>query len=161
MNAPDILKYGQSFLQRTLDGLPLTDWEQGGVCGVWSVKDIMAHLISYELMLIDVLNGFLGGGDTPTLTRMGELGSQNFNDAEVAARRSKTAQEVLAEMNASYDRVMALAKQIPAETWRQAGTLPWYGNEYSLDDYIVYTFYGHKREHGAQIAAFKDTLRAG
>ncbi len=39
------------------------------------------------------------------------------------------------------------------------GTLPWYGMEYALDDFIVYTFYGHKREHSAQIAAFGDLLR--
>jgi hypothetical protein len=31
--------------------------------------------------------------------------------------------------------------------------------EYSLDDYIVYSSYGHKREHGAQINVFKDTLK--
>jgi hypothetical protein len=27
-----------------------------------------------------------------------------------------------------------------------------------LDDFIVYTYYGHKREHAAQIAAFRDRL---
>ena len=31
-------------------------------------------------------------------------------------------------------------------------------SEYSLEDFIVYTFYGHKREHSAQIAAFRDRL---
>ena len=49
--------------------------------------------------------------------------------------------------------------RIPPDTWRQNGTLPWYGAEYSLDDFIVYTFYGHKREHTAQINVFKDTLK--
>ena len=42
--------------------------------------------------------------------------------------------------------------------FRENGTLPWYGAEYSLDDFIVYTYYGHKREHAAQIAAFRDHL---
>jgi len=31
--------------------------------------------------------------------------------------------------------------------------------DYALDDFIVYTNYGHKREHSAQIAAFRDGLR--
>ena len=44
----------------------------------------------------------------------------------------------------------------PAE--HQAGTLPWYGMAYSLDDVLVYMYYGHKREHSAQIAAFRDRL---
>jgi proline iminopeptidase len=28
--------------------------------------------------------------------------------------------------------------------------------EYALDDFIVYNYYGHKREHSAQIAVFRD-----
>ena len=29
---------------------------------------------------------------------------------------------------------------------------------YALDDVLVYMYYGHKREHSAQIAAFRDRL---
>jgi hypothetical protein len=31
--------------------------------------------------------------------------------------------------------------------------------DYSLDDFIVYTYYGHQREHAAQTAAFRDRIR--
>ncbi len=48
--------------------------------------------------------------------------------------------------------------RIPSETLRQNGTLPWYGMAYALDDFLVYAYYGHKREHSAQIAAFRDRL---
>ncbi len=57
-----------------------------------------------------------------------------------------------------YPQAMSLIVQIPVETLRQAGTLPWYGMDYSLDDVLVYMYYGHKREHSAQIAAFRDRL---
>ena len=40
-----------------------------------------------------------------------------------------------------------------AETWRQIGAIPWYGPEYSLDDFVVYNIYGHKREHDPQLSA--------
>ena len=46
-----------------------------------------------------------------------------------------------------------------AKCKRNKRSFPWYGKEYALDDFIVYTFYGHKREHSAQIAAFRDLLR--
>jgi hypothetical protein len=39
------------------------------------------------------------------------------------------------------------------------GTSPWYGADYALDDLIVYMNYAHKREHCAQIRAFR--LRIG
>ena len=54
---------------------------------------------------------------------------------------------------------MELIGRIPAETLRQSGTIPWYGAEYALDDLIVYLYYGHKREHAAQIAAFRDRMK--
>jgi hypothetical protein len=46
---------------------------------------------------------------------------------------------VLAGYNDTYAHALALAAQIPAETFRQAGALPWYGAEYDLDDFITYT----------------------
>jgi hypothetical protein len=158
MNARDVLKYGHQTVLNTLDGLPKTEWETPGVCGYWSVKDIIAHLASYEHMLVDVLNRFLDSGPTPYLDKMGALGPLGFNDAEVGSRQDKTIADVLAEFNDTHAQTMALAARIPAETYRQNGTLPWYGAEYDLDDFIVYTFYGHKREHSAQIAVFCDQL---
>src|SRR2546429_52353 len=73
-------------------------------------------------------------------------------------RKRRSMREVLDEFNDTHAQVMSLAAQMRPETFRQTGTLPWYGMDYALDDFIVYTFYGHKREHSAQIAAFRDLL---
>ena len=157
MNAVDVLRYGHGTVLATLDGLPPAEWTTPGVCGVWSVKDIVAHLASYELALVDVLTSLGDGGPTPTLDRFKDPAG-DFNDAEVAARRHRSADEVLAEYTAAHERTMALIRRIPEETRSRPGTLPWYGAEYALDDFVVYTFYGHKREHSAQIAVFRDRL---
>jgi hypothetical protein len=157
MNAVDILKYGHQTLLQATDGFPEGDWETAGACGVWSVKDIIAHLASYEEVLVDILSTFIGKHDTPYLGRFIELGGQ-FNDTEVERRKRRTVREVLDEYNDAYAQVTSLAVQIRPELFRQAGTLPWYGMEYALDDVIVYMYYGHKREHSAQIAAFRDRL---
>jgi hypothetical protein len=157
MNASDILKYGHLTLLSTIDGLPDSEWETGGVCGVWSVKDIIAHLASYERVLVEVLSTFQNGGATPTLNAFRDPGGQ-FNDTQVALRKDTRSAAVLAEYNDTHAQVMALVEQIPVETLRQVGALPWYGSEYALDDFIVYSYYGHKREHSAQIAVFRDHL---
>ena len=157
MNASDILKYGQGTVHQAIEGLPESAWETPGACGVWSIKDIIAHLASYEHVLVDVLSTFVGGASTPYLSKFTDPGG-NLNDLEVAARKGKSVKEVLDEFNDTYAQVMSLITRIPVETFRQAGTIPWYGLEYALDDYIVYAYYGHKREHSAQIAAFRDHL---
>lgn len=157
MNATDILKYGQSTVLQTLADFPETELETAGACGIWSVKDIIAHLASYERVLVDILTTFNGGGPTPVLNAFIEQGNQ-FNDIEVSRRKAKTKQDILAEFNDTNAQVMSLMSNIPAEMLCQTGTLPWYGMSYALDDVIVYMYYGHKREHSAQIAAFRDTL---
>lgn len=156
MNAGDILKYGHSTAMQAVAGLPDGAWETAGVCGVWSVRQIVAHLASYELVLGDVLAALAGDGPTPHLDAFREGGG--FNDAQVALREGQSPSATLAEYVAAHERVQSLAARIPAETFRQPGTLPWYGAEYALDDFIVYAFYGHKREHAAQIAVFRDRL---
>ena len=158
MNTRDVLKYGHRTLLSTLDGVPQTEWETPGVCGIWSVKNIIAHLASYELMVADVLRTFVNDEPTPHLETMGNLGPAEFNDSEVARRQAKSAADTLAEYEAAHAEVMALAAQIPAETFRQNGTIPWYGAEYDLDDFIVYINYAHKREHSAEINVFRDRL---
>jgi ketosteroid isomerase-like protein len=158
MNADAILKYGQQTVLHTLEEFPETAVDTPGACGVWSVKDILAHLASYEQVLVDVLSTFGSLQPTPYLNKFTEPAGQ-FNDTEVDVRKARTMQEILDEFNGAHAQVMSLAQEISPERFRQTGTLPWYGMEYALDDFLVYTFYGHKREHSAQIAAFGDHLR--
>jgi uncharacterized damage-inducible protein DinB len=165
MNANDVLKYGHGTVMRAIEGLDAAEWETGGVCGVWSVKHIIAHLASYELVLAEVLSAFQqhagqpsvspGSSSTPMLNAFVR---EQFNDTQVALRQNQSPAEILAEYSSAYEQVAALAAQLSDAAFRQAGTLPWYGLEYALDDFIVYAFYGHKREHCAQIAVFRDRL---
>ena len=159
MNAIDIMKYGHLWVLKHVSGLTDDQWETPNVCGIWSTKDIIAHLASFECVLEDVLGSFLGDGSTPILDQYTQTDGDRFNAIQVSQRKANSPKEVLAEYIHTQERVMELAKRIPAEKLRQAGTLPWYGMEYALDDYIVYAFYGHKREHCAQIAVFRDTLK--
>jgi uncharacterized damage-inducible protein DinB len=157
MNAQDILKYGQLTVFQAIEGFPESAWEIAGACGVWSVKDIIAHLASYERVLVDILTSFTNDGPTPALSTFIELGAQ-FNDSEVNRRKERTIQDVLAEFKDTHTQVLIQISTLPPETLRQSGTLPWYGMDYALDDVIVYMYYGHKREHSAQIVAFRDRL---
>jgi hypothetical protein len=160
MNAGDILKYGDAFFMATVDDLPEADWLTPNVCGVWSVKDIVAHLASSELILVELLSDFLGeAGPRPTLESLMTEGPEGFNDVQVAHRQHMTVAETLAEYQAGYAKGMTLIARIPAARCAEVGTIPAYGPEYSLDDLIVYSYYGHKREHGAQVAVFRDQLK--
>ena len=157
MNTSDVLKYGHQTVLQTVEGLPYAEWDTPGVCGVWSVRQIIAHLASFEHLLVDVLHSLLDDEPTPTLEKF-QQSIAAFSDAEVAARQDKIAAEIWAEYNDTYAQAAHLLSRVPVEARAVNGLLPWYGQGYSLDDFIVYTFYGHKREHCAQIMVFRDQL---
>jgi len=160
MNAVDKLKRGHEIVLQACEAFPEMSVETPGACGMWSVKDIIAHLVSYEHVLIDVLHTFVGGSDTPNLHRLWAMGSQ-FNEAEVSRYKAKPLHDILTEFNTLHTRSVSIAMEIPDEKFSQNNSLPWYGAEYDLDDFIVEHCYGHKREHSAQIAAFGDLMRGG
>jgi len=157
MNARDILSYGDRTVRDTLDGVPPEEWETPGVCGYWSVKNIIAHLASYERVLVDVLSSQVRSSQTPALDELFEQG-EDFNDLQVNQRAALTPDKTLAEYSEAHVRTIELVACLTPELLQKSGTLPWYGDEYSIDDYIVYGYYGHKREHMAQVAVFKDVL---
>lgn len=156
MNTADILNYGHRTFTRSLESIPRADWDTPGVCGAWSVRDIVAHLASYEQFLVEILNNLIDpNNDIPSLKGLA-AGYDTFNEAEVNKRAGMSADDVLREYNEGYEQGQRLLASIPAEKQDAEGTLPWYGDSYDLQDFIVYTYYGHKREHAAQLDVFRD-----
>jgi hypothetical protein len=158
MHAADILKYGHQTITQAVEGLPEPDWNISGACGLWSVREIIAHLASFEHLLIEVLQSVLDKNTpTPLLQKYAEEGLA-FNDNQVALRQEQTVAQTWGEYEKTCLKTLELIGRIPSENHRQAGLLAWYGREYDLEDFLVYTYYGHKREHGAQTNAFRDIL---
>lgn len=158
MNAIDMMRYGHQTVNGAVDGLPEKEWYTPGVTGVWSVREIIAHLASFEHLLVDVLHSLLGDEPTPTLDRFLRLGHAKFNDEDVARREEQFVSEVWAEYTNTHLQTLDLLSQLPAELFRRKGVLPWYGNEYDLEDLLVYQYYAHKREHSAEINVFRDKI---
>jgi hypothetical protein len=122
VNALEILRQGHRFLLASLEDFPQEQCYSPRAVGYWSVKDVVAHVGSFELALVEVL-------------------------------------ENLEEYQEAHTRLMAPASHLGPDAWQQEAFLPWYGMEYDLEDFAVYTYYGHKREHGGQIQVFGDRFK--
>jgi hypothetical protein len=155
MNARDILFYGNRTLLASVERVPSDKRTAPGVVGWWSAREAMAHLAIFEELLAQLLESLIAHTPPPlNITRM----SPQLNDVLVAEKEGMTFDELLQAYHTAYARVMELVEKFSPEELRATGTLPWYGDEYSLDDFLVYTYYGHKREHAARFEAFGDLL---
>lgn len=154
MNAHDILFYGNRTLLASLERVPPSERDTPGVVGWWSAREVMAHMAIFEEGLVQILESFLGGPFPELLSNM----DSSKNDELVAQKKDLSFDQILAEYDTAHTRAMELIEKIAPEKLREVGAIPWYGAAYSLDDFIVYAFYGHKREHAARFEAVGDRL---
>ncbi|MBI4414625.1 MAG: maleylpyruvate isomerase N-terminal domain-containing protein [Candidatus Kerfeldbacteria bacterium] len=159
MNAQTILFYGNKTVEDSIATLTAQEWLTVGATSGWTPKDVLAHLLSYELLLEEALGHEVDRRTLPRIEKMGK-DHDTFSDSEVAARKDRAVEVVLKEYHDATKRVAALATKISPERYRAVGTIPWYGGEYSLDDYIVYAIYAHKREHMGMLRLFLKRLRS-
>lgn len=157
MHIVEIFENGHSTLMNILARLDVDDTTVTNVCGEWSVKDILIHLTSFEQVLGDLLLSLQGTAkDTERLRAF--IYDADFNDAVVRDNRYKSYNTILAEYIQAHQRASDILIEFPDELRLMSGIIAWYGAEYDLDDFIAYTYYGHKIEHCAQIATYKDRI---
>lgn len=159
MHMHDIIKYGDMEIVKATSKIPHEFWDLPNACGTWSIKNIVAHLASYELLLIDSLSSLLDAtAPTPTLNELFKLGDA-WNDAEVDKRKQLNPVDTYSDYVRNFGKSTELLQRLPAELATKSGALAWYGEAYDIEDFLVYAFYGHKREHSAQMNAFYDVLK--
>jgi hypothetical protein len=149
VNPIDILTYGQRTIDELIDRLEPAAWEAIAL-GTWTTKDLVGHLGAFEVRFVEILTTFLGEEPATGLVR---TPIETFNDEQAALRIGWSVEAIVAELREAHVQAIALVPRIPAERWREVGTIPWYGPEYALDDLVVYLMYGHKREHAPQLEA--------
>src|SRR5579883_654605 len=155
MNVTNIAEELENSHQRVLqvlNDLPESEWDVPGVSGEWSVKDVVAHLTSYELALLDALATFKGQEPTPYVRRL-FAAPEEFDAAGVEARRYHTAQQVMDEYQDAQLRSSSVLASLPAAQLYEPGRLPWYRKDASLAD-LIHRFSAHTREQSERIARF-------
>ncbi len=158
MNTAALLEQSHMMVLQTVDDFPEDQWDTPGACGDWSVKDTIAHLISYEHLLVDLLNTLVSDVPTPYLDKFVNQQRAEFNTSEVAARQYHTAQQVVDEYNETQLQSSDLLAKTPSEKITQIGTIPW-RKQHCLADLIT-DLYTHTNDHCTQIKVFREKEHA-
>jgi uncharacterized damage-inducible protein DinB len=153
MNAAKLLEQSHMTVLQTVDDIPEGLWDTPGACGDWSVKDTIAHLTSYEHLLVDALNKLVSDIPTPYLDKF-IGGQEEFNKNEVAARQYHTAQQVIDEYNETQLQSADLLVKMPPDKVTQVGTIPW-NKDRCMADFVDIIF-THTSAHCAQIKTFRE-----
>jgi len=126
----------------------VADAEQGSkpVCGVWTLKDVVGHLLDWELMGMDALRQ-LAAGLTPTFEPIPDF--EVFNTSHAAARREQSWDEVWEAFINTRQDLLALLDQLSDKQLKRPFSTPWNSTTNGYDWIQIWS--GHEHEHAADV----------
>jgi uncharacterized protein (TIGR03083 family) len=116
----DALDETWTSIDKLLRQLPATSYDAMTPCPGWSVKDVLSHLVGFEMMLRGApVPEFHGDWPDHVHNPVGE-----FNEAFVQARRSETGPAVLDEFREQSALSLAALRALSDEEWEKVGWSP-------------------------------------
>jgi hypothetical protein len=101
-----------SALKETYAGLPESQLTEAGVAGNWSVKDVLAHVTTWEEEALKVLPLILEGGRPPRYSVV-YGGIDAFNAQMAERKRGLSLAEVLHQLDETHGRLIAYLHSVP------------------------------------------------
>jgi hypothetical protein len=101
-------------LQESYAGLSEVEMSEPGVTGLWSVKDIIAHVTTWEEEALKHLPLILMGGKPPRYS-VTHGGINAFNAATTVQKRDLEVAEVLRQRDAVHQRLIEYIETIPED----------------------------------------------
>ena len=129
-------------LHRATQGLSGEEMTQVQVEGVWTIKDVLGHIASWEEICLDPLRRY-ADGDPYSVEAVEDYLILN---EELAARKQDIPLDViLDELDAIRQELVATASKLSAEQWEQRVLFPW-GDEGAVAE-MLDELYQHELEH--------------
>lgn len=101
-------------LLSTYAGLTPEQMQQGGASGEWSVKDILAHVTTWEAEALEHLPRMARGEKNASYRQM-YGGIDAFNDLMTTRKRELPLEEVLRQLDETHARLVAYVAAAPEE----------------------------------------------
>src|SRR5262245_11806483 len=127
------LDAGWTVFQESYAGLSRSRLTERGVTGDWSVKDILAHVTTWEGEALEHLPLILSGGRPPRYVRYG--GIDAFNAAMTEKKRELSLSEILRQLDDTHGRLVDVVQRVPEAQLRD-GTR--FRHRLRLDTYSHY-----------------------
>jgi hypothetical protein len=139
-------------LQDVLQDLKSEEMTQSGVVGVWSVKDILAHISTWEGLMIQWLQESLRG-ETPNRPGPGSAwdGLDTLNDQIYQENRSKTLVEVQQAFNETHQQAVGIIEAMEEKDLFDPDRFAWREGD-PIWHLVAGNMWWHYKEHRQSIA---------
>lgn len=134
-------------LELLIARLSVEEMNRSGAVGLWSVKDVLAHLAYWQRYAADILRA-AAGGTTPDL--VGDDETERYNASVVKQYYQRPLSRVIAEWHAAREELIDLLEDVSDQDLNDPTRFPWSQGR-SLLDHIAGSSYAHEQEHIEQL----------
>lgn len=145
------LEHERADFMVALSAASATTLERKGVVGQWSVKNVLAHLAAWELVVVQVLSERLETGTTPEIMASISADQDAWNALQVEEVEDLSSEDQLAELE--WTRSLLLQYLAALDDATLAKVRPWSGWDGTVADYVLDAISEHERGHAEQVRA--------
>jgi hypothetical protein len=114
-----VLEEGRARIEELLDRLPPSAWATSGLGGgVWTPKDLLGHLASWEEFALDALAAWDRGERAPIDDLQFTLSTSRINDQAVARKASWSPSRVRRDADRTREELVAAIRGMSDARWR-------------------------------------------
>ena len=146
----DRLEKQWAALKDSYTDLSAAQMEQGGVVGDWSIKDILAHVTTWEEESLEHLPTIAAGG-TPPRYSVAHGGIDAFNAKKIEEKRRLSLAEVLEQLDDVHRRLVGYVQDVPEALFTR---------ETRFRRRLRYDTYSHYPLHAEAIRVWREQLAA-
>ncbi|MEB2289292.1 MAG: ClbS/DfsB family four-helix bundle protein [Anaerolineae bacterium] len=148
------LRAARERLLSAIEGLSDAEMLRVGVVGIWSVKDVLAHLVSWEAELVTALAHLpQGAGRPPHIVEIEDIDEWNAEQYRTNAPRPLAA--VLEDFHGVHKHLLEAVAALDNRTLDDNRRFPWMEGE-PLSYLILENAAWHEEEHTESIRAWRE-----
>jgi uncharacterized damage-inducible protein DinB len=137
-------------LHQAIEGLSEEEMTQVQVEGVWTVKDVLGHIASWEETCLEPLQRYADG--SPFEVQVIE-DYMAWNDEQAARKRDVPLDAILDELATIRQGLVKAASRLSAGQWKQRVPFSWGGRGTIVE--VLDVFYQHELEHVRSIQRWR------
>jgi len=137
-------------LHQAIEGLSEEEMTQPQVEGVWTIKDVLGHIASWEETCLEPLQRYADGGPFEVEVIEDYLA---WNDEKAARKRDIPLDAILDELATVRQGLLEAASRLSAGQWKQRVPFSW-GGQGTIAE-VLHVFYQHELEHVRSIQRWR------
>jgi uncharacterized damage-inducible protein DinB len=137
-------------LHQAIEGLSEEEMTQPQVEGVWTVKDVLGHIASWEETCLEPLQLYADGGPFEVQVIEDYMA---WNDEQAARKRDVPLDAILDELATIRQELVEAASRLSAGQWKERVPFSWGGRGTIAE--VLDVFYQHELEHVRSIQRWR------